>query len=100
MKKLLAQIVHYTLKPSNLYGLITHIDSVIRHESELHTLRNYREMSNTLIALKTYTLNRKLTPSEFDELTALLENFEHLIVDELMWRKINLSEKHRTPRSS
>jgi hypothetical protein len=34
------------------------------------------------------------------ELIALLENLEHLIVDELMWRNIHQEEQQRASRTS
>lgn len=88
MKKLLANIVHYTLEPSDFGDLITQIESALHYESTIYTLRNYGPMYNTLKELKTYDVRRTLSTREQDELTALLENFEHLIVDELMWRSI------------
>jgi hypothetical protein len=100
MKKLLAQIVHYKLEPSDLCDLITHIENVLHHESKIHSLRNYSPMSNTLKALKVYDVCRTLSTRELDELTALLENFEHLIVDELTWSNIQQEEHLRTSRAS
>jgi len=100
MKKLLAHIVHYKLEPFDLYDLITHIEHVLHHESTIHSLRNYTPMSNTLKALKTYDVRSTLSTEEQDELTALLENLEHLIVDELMWRNIQHEEQQRASRAS
>lgn len=100
MKKLLAHIVHYKLEPSDLCDLITHIEHVLHHESTIHSLRNYTPMSNTLKALKVYDVRRILSTREQDELIALLENLEHLIVDELMWRNIQQEEQQRTSRAS
>lgn len=100
MKKLLSHIVHYKLESSDLYDLITHIEHVLHHESTIHSLRNYTPMSNTLKALKVYDVRRSLSSREQDELTALLENFEHLIVDELMWRNIQHEEHLRAARTS
>lgn len=88
MKNLLAHIVYYKLEPTDLCDLITRIESVLYHELKTNTLRNYRPMFNTLQALRTYNLSRGLSTREQDELIALLENFEQLIVDELMWRNI------------
>jgi hypothetical protein len=56
-------------------------------------------MSNTLNALKTYGLRRDISTREQEELTSLLENFEHLIVDELMWRNIQNEEQQRVPHT-
>lgn len=100
MNKLLAHIVHYKLEPSNVCDLITHIEHVLHHESTLHSLRNYTPMFNTLKALKIYNVRRILSAREQDELTALLENLEHLIVDELMWRNIQREEHLRASRAS
>jgi hypothetical protein len=100
MKKLLAQIVHYKLEPFDLCDLITHIDHVLHHESTIHSLRNYTPMTNTLKALKVYDVRRILSTREQDELIALLENLEHLIVDELMWRNIQQEEQQRASRTS
>jgi hypothetical protein len=100
MKKLLAHIVHYKLEPSNVCDLITHIEHALHHESNVYSLRNYTPMSNTLKALKVYDVRRILSSREQDELIDLLENFEHLIVDELMWRKIQQEEQKRASHSS
>lgn len=100
MKKLLARIVHYKLEPSDLCDLITHIEHVLHHESTIHSLRNYDPMSNTLKALKTYDVRHTLSAREQDELIALLENLEHLIVDELMWRNIQQEEQQRASLAS
>lgn len=100
MKKLLAQIVNYKLEPSDLCDLITHIEHVLHHESTIHSLRNYTPMSNTLKALKVYDVRRILSTQEQDELIALLENLEHLIVDELTWRNIQQEEQQRASRTS
>lgn len=95
MKQLLAHIVYYKLEPTNLNDLITHIEHVLSHEARIHSLRNYNPMYNTLTALKTYGLRRAISTREQEELTALLENFEQLIVDELMWRNIHNEEQQR-----
>jgi hypothetical protein len=100
MKKLLAHIVHYKLEPTNLYDLITHIEHVLHHKSRFHSLRNYTPMSNTLKALKVYTISCTLSTREQDELTALLENLEYLIVDELTWRNIQRNEQNRSSHPS
>lgn len=100
MKKLLAHIVHYKLEPSDLCDLITHIEHVLSHESRIHSLRNYGPMFNTLKALKVYDVRRILSTREQDELTTLLENLEHLIVDELTWRNIQHEEQQRASRAS
>jgi hypothetical protein len=100
MKNLLAHIVYYKLEPTDLCDLITHIEHVLHHESTIHSLRNYTPMSNTLKALKVYDVRRILSAREQDELTALLENLEHLIVDELMWRNIQREEHLRASRAS
>lgn len=100
MNKLLAHIVHYKLEPSDLCDLITHIEHVLHHESTLHSLRNYTPMSNTLKALKFYDVRRILSTREQDELIALFENLEHLIVDELVWRNIQQEEQKRDSHSS
>lgn len=100
MKKLLAHIVHYKLEQSNVWDLITHMEHVLHHESTIHSLRNYGPMSNTLKALKVYNVRHILSVRGQDELIALPENFEHLIVDELMWRNIQHEEQQRTSRSS
>jgi len=100
MKKLLAHIVHYKLEPSDVCDLIKQIGNVLRHESRIHSLRNYGPMSNTLKALKLYNVRRTLSTREQDELNALLENFEHLIVDELTWRNIQQEKQYRASRAS
>lgn len=100
MKKLLAHIIHYNLQPSDLCDLITQIETVLRHESRTHPLRNYSPMSHTLKALKTYDGRLTLSSREQDDLTAILENLEPLIVDELMWRNIQQEEQMRTSRAS
>lgn len=93
MKKLLAHIVHYKLEPSDLLDLITHIEHVLQNESKIDPLRNYIPMFNTLNALKAYDVHLKLSTRDHDELIALLENFEHLIVDELTWRNVQKKSK-------
>lgn len=100
MKKLLAHIVHYKLEPSNVCDLITQIEHVLHYESRIHPLRNYTPMSNTLKALKVYTISCTLSTREQDELTALLENLEELIVDELMWHNIQRNEQNRSSHPS
>lgn len=100
MKKLLAHIVYYKLEPTNLNDLITHIENVLIHESRIHSLRNYTPMFNTLKALNVYDVRRILSAREQDELIALLENLEHLIVDELMWRNIQQEEQKCASHSS
>ncbi len=94
MKKLLAHIVYYKLKPSNLCELIRHIEDVLHHESKKHALRNNHLMLNTLKDLKLLDIHRPLSTQINDKVSALLDNFEHLIVDELMWRNIE-KEAHQ-----
>jgi hypothetical protein len=94
MKKLLAHIVYYKLKPTNLCELIRHIEDVLHHESKKHTLRNNHLMLNTLKDLKLLDVHRPLSTQINNKVIALLDNFEHLIVDELMWRNIE-KEAHQ-----
>lgn len=94
MKKLLAHIVYYKLEPTNLSELITHIERVIQNETKTYPLRNYTLMLNTLKDLKLYDVNHSSSRHKQGTLINLLETFEHLIVDELMWRNIE-KEAHQ-----